>query len=31
MTCTLCVAWDDRLTGYDFGPSHPIGARSGSS
>lgn len=24
MTCTLHVAWDDRLTGYDFGPSHPM-------
>jgi acetoin utilization protein AcuC len=24
MTCTLHVAWDERLTGYDFGPSHPM-------
>ena len=24
MTCTLHVAWDDRLAGYDFGPSHPM-------
>jgi acetoin utilization protein AcuC len=24
MTCTLHVAWDDRLTGYDFGPGHPM-------
>src|SRR5260370_33582614 len=24
MTCTLHVAWDDRLTGYDFGPTHPM-------
>src|SRR5215470_3158915 len=24
MTCTLHVTWDDRLTGYDFGPSHPM-------
>jgi acetoin utilization protein AcuC len=24
MTCTLHVAWDDRLTGYDFGPQHPL-------
>lgn len=24
MTCTLHVAWDDRLTSYDFGPSHPL-------
>jgi acetoin utilization protein AcuC len=22
--CTLHVAWDERLTGYDFGPSHPL-------
>ncbi len=22
MTCTLHAAWDDRLTGYDFGPGH---------
>jgi hypothetical protein len=20
MTCTLHVAWDDQLAGYDFGP-----------
>jgi acetoin utilization protein AcuC len=24
MSCTLHVAWDDRLTSYDFGPSHPL-------
>ena len=24
MTCTLHVAWDDRLTSYDFGPQHPL-------
>ncbi len=24
MTCTLHVAWDDGLTGYDFGPQHPM-------
>jgi acetoin utilization protein AcuC len=24
MSCTLHVAWDDRLAGYDFGPSHPM-------
>ena len=24
MTCTVQLAWDDRLTGYDFGPSHPL-------
>jgi acetoin utilization protein AcuC len=24
MTCTLHVAWDDRLTSYDFGPAHPL-------
>jgi acetoin utilization protein AcuC len=24
MSCTLHVAWDDRLTGYDFGPEHPM-------
>ena len=24
MTCTLYVAWDDRLVGYDFGPGHPM-------
>jgi acetoin utilization protein AcuC len=22
--CTLHVAWDERLAGYDFGPSHPL-------
>jgi acetoin utilization protein AcuC len=22
--CTLQVAWDDRLAGYDFGPGHPM-------
>jgi len=24
MACTLHVAWDDRLVGYDFGPGHPL-------
>jgi acetoin utilization protein AcuC len=24
LTCTVHVAWDDELTGYDFGPSHPL-------
>jgi acetoin utilization protein AcuC len=24
MSCTLHVAWDDRLTDYDFGPGHPL-------
>jgi acetoin utilization protein AcuC len=24
MTCTLRVAWDERLAGYDFGPGHPL-------
>ncbi len=24
MTCTLYVAWDDRLADYDFGPGHPL-------
>jgi acetoin utilization protein AcuC len=24
MPCTLQVAWDERLTGYDFGPGHPL-------
>src|SRR5690348_8793357 len=24
MTCTLYVAWDERLAGYDFGPGHPM-------
>jgi acetoin utilization protein AcuC len=24
MTCTVHVAWDERLTGYDFGPGHPL-------
>jgi hypothetical protein len=24
MTCTLHVAWDDRLSDFDFGPSHPM-------
>ena len=24
MTCTLHVAWDDRLPEYDFGPGHPM-------
>jgi acetoin utilization protein AcuC len=22
--CSLAVPWDDRLVGYDFGPSHPL-------
>jgi acetoin utilization protein AcuC len=24
MECTLHVAWDEALTGYDFGPGHPL-------
>jgi acetoin utilization protein AcuC len=24
VTCTLHVAWDERLTSYDFGPEHPL-------
>ena len=24
MACTLYVAWDERLIGYDFGPGHPL-------
>jgi acetoin utilization protein AcuC len=24
MACTLHVAWDERLTAYDFGPAHPL-------
>jgi len=24
MACTLHVAWDDRLTNYNFGPAHPL-------
>jgi acetoin utilization protein AcuC len=24
MTCTLYVAWDERLTDYHFGPGHPM-------
>ncbi len=24
MTCTLRVAWDNRLLSYDFGPGHPL-------
>jgi acetoin utilization protein AcuC len=24
MACTLHMAWDERLTGYDFGPGHPL-------
>ena len=24
MDCTLYLAWDERLTGYDFGPDHPL-------
>ena len=32
MTCTLHVAWDDRLVGYDFGPGHrDTGADPGPS
>jgi acetoin utilization protein AcuC len=26
MGCTLHVAWDDRLAGYDFGAGHPMAA-----
>ena len=28
MSCTLHVAWDDRLTSYDFGPGHPLADRA---
>jgi acetoin utilization protein AcuC len=24
MPCTLHVAWDKELAGYDFGPTHPL-------
>ena len=24
MTCTLYVAWDERLVDYHFGPGHPL-------
>jgi acetoin utilization protein AcuC len=24
MPCSLHLAWDDRLAGYDFGPDHPL-------
>jgi acetoin utilization protein AcuC len=24
MACTLHVSWDEKLTGYDFGPQHPL-------
>jgi acetoin utilization protein AcuC len=24
VACTLHVSWDERLTGYDFGPQHPL-------
>jgi acetoin utilization protein AcuC len=24
MTCALHVSWDEKLTGYDFGPRHPM-------
>ncbi len=24
MACPLTLVWDERLTGYDFGPSHPL-------
>jgi acetoin utilization protein AcuC len=24
VTCSLHVAWEDQLTGYDFGPQHPL-------
>src|SRR5450432_4611276 len=24
MPCILSVAWDERLTAYDFGPGHPL-------
>jgi acetoin utilization protein AcuC len=24
VTCTVHVAWDERLIGYDFGPGHPL-------
>ncbi|HJY93403.1 MAG TPA: acetoin utilization protein AcuC, partial [Streptosporangiaceae bacterium] len=24
MTGSLTLVWDERLTGYDFGPGHPL-------
>ena len=24
MSCPLTLVWDERLTGYDFGPGHPL-------
>ena len=24
MACSLTLVWDERLTGYDFGPGHPL-------
>jgi len=24
MACTVHVSWDEKLTGYDFGPQHPL-------
>jgi acetoin utilization protein AcuC len=24
MACTLHLSWDEKLTGYDFGPQHPL-------
>ena len=24
MGCPLTLVWDERLTGYDFGPGHPL-------
>jgi len=24
MACSLAVSWDEELTGYDFGPGHPL-------
>ena len=24
MSGSLTLAWDERLTGYDFGPGHPL-------
>ena len=29
MACTLHVAWDGRLAGYDFGAGRPDGAGPG--
>ena len=28
MTCTLHVAWDGRLAGYDFGPGTLVGTNT---